>query len=108
MIKNILKGITAYTGTFKLISTLKLWKYFAIPMVISFLTAVLIGFSAWGLSDDLGNYISKIWFWEWGAETFRVISNFIGALIIIALGLMLYRHIIMALKIGRASCRERL
>lgn len=97
VLKNILKGISAYAGTFKLISTLKLWKYFAIPMVISFLTAVLIGFSAWGLSDDLGNYISKIWFWEWGAETFRVISNFIGGLIIIALGLMLYRHIIMAL-----------
>lgn len=97
MIKNILKGISAYAGTFKLISTLRLWKYFAIPMVISFLTAVLIGFSAWGLSDDLGNFISRIWFWEWGAETFRIISNFIGGLIIIALGLMLYRHIIMAL-----------
>lgn len=97
MIKNIYKGISAYGGTFKLIGTLKLWKYFAIPMVISFLTAILIGFSAWGLSDNLGNFISKIWFWEWGAETFRIIGNFIGALIIIALGLMLYRHIIMAL-----------
>jgi len=97
MVKNIFKGISAYTGTFRLINTLKLWKYFAIPMAISFLTAILIGFSAWGLSDNLGNFISKIWFWEWGTETFRIISNFIGALIIIALGLMLYRHIIMAL-----------
>src|SRR5690606_29437287 len=46
---------------------------------------------------NLGNFISKIWFWEWGSETFRLISNFIGALLIIALGLMLYRHIVMAL-----------
>lgn len=45
----------------------------------------------------MGNFISKIWFWEWGSETFRLISNFIGALLIIALGLMLYRHIVMAL-----------
>lgn len=97
MIKNILKAIKAYAGTFKLISTLGLWKYFAIPMAISFFTAVLIGFSAWGLSDNLGVFISKIWFWEWGAETFRIISNFIGALIIIAVGLILYRHIVMAL-----------
>src|SRR5690606_22405075 len=97
MVKNIFKGISAYTDTFRLINILKLWKYFAIPMAISFLTAILIGFSAWGLSDNLGNFISKIWFWEWGTETFRIISNFIGALIIIALGLMLYRHIIMAL-----------
>src|SRR5690554_2103199 len=97
MIKNVLKAIKAYAGTFKLINKLGLWKYFAIPMAISFFTAVLIGFSAWGLSDNLGVLISKIWFWEWGAETFRIISNFIGALIIIAVGLILYRHIVMAL-----------
>ncbi|QAA82112.1 EI24 domain-containing protein [Aequorivita sp. H23M31] len=97
MFKNIIKGIKAYSGTLHLISTLKLWKFFAVPMAISFLTAVLIGFSAWGLSDNLGNFISKIWFWEWGAETFRIISDFIGALIIIVLGLMLYRHFVMAL-----------
>ncbi len=95
--KNILKGIKAYAGTFGLISKLGLWKYFAVPMAISFFTAVLIGFSAWGLGDNLGNFISKIWFWEWGAETFRAISDFIGALIIIALGIILYRHIVMAL-----------
>ncbi len=97
MIKNILKGIQAYAGTFKLINKLGLWKYFAVPMAISFFTAVLIGFSAWVLSDNLGNVISKIWFWEWGSETFRTISDFIGALIIIALGIILYRHIVMAL-----------
>jgi CysZ protein len=97
MIKNILKGIKAYTGTFKLINKLGLWKYFGVPMAISFFTAVLIGFSAWGLSDNIGALIAKIWFWEWGAETFRTISEFIGALIVIALGIILYRHIVMAL-----------
>ncbi|MCG2430562.1 EI24 domain-containing protein [Aequorivita xiaoshiensis] len=97
MIKNILRGIRAYVGTFKLISKLGLWKYFGVPMAISFLTAILIGVSAWGLSDNLGAFISKVWFWEWGAETFKTISEFIGALIIIALGLILYRHIVMAL-----------
>ena len=97
MINNIINGIKAYGGTFKLISKLGLWKYFVVPMAISFFTAVLIGFSAWGLSDNLGAFISKIWFWEWGSATFRSISDFIGALIIIALGIILYRHIVMAL-----------
>ncbi len=97
MIKNILKGIKAYAGTLRLINKLGLWKYFGVPMAISFFTAVLITFSAWGLSDNLGAFISKIWFWEWGSETFRTISDFIGALIIIALGIILYRHIVMAL-----------
>lgn len=97
MIKNILKGIRAYAGTFKLINELRLWKYFGVPMAISFFTAVLIGFSAWGLSDNLGAFISKVWFWQWGSETFRSISNFVGAFVIIALGIILYRHIVMAL-----------
>lgn len=97
MIKNILKGIRAYAGTFKLINKLRLWKYFGVPMAISFFTAVLIGFSAWGLSDNLGAFISKVWFWQWGSETFRSISNFVGAFVIIALGIILYRHIVMAL-----------
>ena len=97
MIKNIISGIQAYFGTFSLISKLKLWKYFAIPMLISFVTAVLIGVSAYGLSDNIGYYISKLWVWEWGKETFTVISNIIGGLFIVLIGLILYKHIIMAL-----------
>ncbi|MAX69669.1 MAG: coproporphyrinogen III oxidase [Flavobacteriaceae bacterium] len=97
MINNILKGLQAYSGALSLISKLKLWKYFAIPIVISVLTAFLILLSSYGLSDNIGRFIAKIWFWEWGKETFTSISTFIGAIIIIAIGLILYKHIIMAL-----------
>lgn len=97
MIKNIYKGISAYGESFKLINHLNLWKYFAIPMLISVLIAALIGFSAWGFSDNLGNFIAKAWIWETGAETFRTISNIIGGITIIAIGLILYKHIVMAL-----------
>jgi len=71
MINNILKGIKAYTGTLELISKLKLWKYFAIPIAISIITAAIIGFSAYGLSDNIGRFISNIWPWEFGKETFN-------------------------------------
>ena len=97
MIKNIISGIKAYFGAFSLISKLKLWKYFAIPMLISFITAIVIGFSAYGLSDNIGSFISKAWVWDWGKETFTSISNFIGATLIVVLGLVLYKHIVMAL-----------
>lgn len=97
MIKNIISGIKAYFGAFSLISKLKLWKYFAIPMVISFVTAVIIFGSAYSLSDNIGAFISKIWIWNWGKETFLSISNFIGGLIVIVIGIILFKHIIMAL-----------
>ncbi|ALJ05519.1 coproporphyrinogen III oxidase [Pseudalgibacter alginicilyticus] len=97
MIKNIISGIKAYFGAFSLISKLKLWKYFAIPMLISLITAIVIFSSAYGLSDDIGTFISKIWIWNWGKEIFTTISSFIGGLTIIILGLILFKHIIMAL-----------
>jgi CysZ protein len=97
MFKNILKGLEAYSGTFALISKLKLWKYFAIPIVISIVTALTIGITAYGLSDNIGRFISSIWPWDFGKETFTSISTFIGAIVIIAIGLILYKHIIMAL-----------
>jgi CysZ protein len=97
MLNNILKGIKAYTGTFELISKLKLWKYFAIPIGISVLTALIIGLSAYGLSDNIGRFIANIWPWEFGKESFTSISTFIGWIVILAIGLILYKHIIMAL-----------
>ena len=97
MFKNILKGLEAYSGTFALISKLKLWKYFAIPIAISVITALTIGITAYGLSDNIGRFISGIWPWDFGKETFTSISTFIGAIAIIAIGLILYKHIIMAL-----------
>lgn len=97
MIKNIFIGIRAYAGSFKLISELKLWKYFAIPIGISLVTAILIGITAWSWSDDLGQLIAQAWIWEWGAETFRTIGDIVGGLLIAVLGLIAYRHIVMAL-----------
>ncbi|WP_439152800.1 EI24 domain-containing protein [Winogradskyella sp.] len=97
MINNILKGIKAYTGTFELISKLKLWKYFAVPIAISVFTALIIGLSAYGLSDNIGRFIANIWPWDWGKVTFTSISTFIGGIVVLAIGLILYKHIIMAL-----------
>jgi len=97
MIQNIIKGINGYSGALALISKLKLWKYFFIPIIISIITAAIIGVTAYGLSDNIGQFIAKIWFWDWGKQTFTTISTIIGGIIIIAIGLILYKHIIMAL-----------
>jgi len=97
MIKNIFIGIKAYVGAFSLISKLRLWKYFAIPILISFLTASIIGLIAYSLSDNIGRFIAQIWIWDWGKEVFLSVSSFVGAIAIIAIGLILYKHIIMAL-----------
>ena len=97
MIRNIFNGIRAYGNSFQLISKLELWKYFGIPVLISLVTATAIGVSAWAWNDDIGDWISGIWIWEWGAETFNTIMDVFGALLIIVIGLILYKHVVMAL-----------
>ncbi|MFD2542821.1 EI24 domain-containing protein [Lacinutrix gracilariae] len=97
MVKNILKGLKAYANSFTLISQLKLWKFFFIPIIISIITAIIIGVSAYGFSDNVGSFIAKLWFWEWGKETFTSIATVIGGIAVLAIGLILYKHIIMAL-----------
>jgi len=97
MIKNILKAIRAYTGTVKLISKLNLWKYFLIPILISVLTASVVGVLAYGLSDNIGEFIAKIWIWDWGKSSFTSFSTIISGIIILVIGFILYKHIVMAL-----------
>ena len=97
MIKNILSAIKAYVGSFGLISKLKLWRYFIIPIVISLVTATIIGFTAYGLSDNIGVFIAKLWIWDWGKETVTTITSFVGAVFVLVIGFLLYKHIVMAL-----------
>ena len=97
MIKNILSAIRAYVGSFRLLSQLKLWKYFAIPIIISLITATIIGFTAYGLSDNIGTFLAKIWIWDWGKEAFTTFTSVIGAIFVLVIGLILYKHIVLAL-----------
>ncbi|SEC93149.1 CysZ protein [Tenacibaculum sp. MAR_2009_124] len=97
MIASMLKGIRAYAQALPLISKLKLWKYFVIPILISVVTAIVVASLAYSLSDNVGHYLADFWKWEFGKETFEVISTFLSGLIILILGLLLYKHIVLAL-----------
>ncbi len=97
MFNNITKGLKAYFRATELMSKLKLWKYFAIPIIMSLVTFTGIFVLAYALSDNIGAWISKLWSWEWGKETFETIGTIIGWATIIAIGLISYKHIIMAI-----------
>lgn len=97
MIKNVINGIKAYFGAFGLLSKLGLWKYFGVPILISVLTGVFFISMVYFFSDNLGALIARVWVWDWGSETFALVSSWIAGLLIIAVGLVLYKHIVMAL-----------
>ena len=97
MIKNIFKGLSAYSQSFSLIGKLKLWKYFLIPMGISFGIAVAVFLSIYKLADNIGRWIAGFWPWETGQDAVTSISTFLGGFIILVLGFILYKHIVMTL-----------
>lgn len=97
MIHNIFKGIKAYAGSLSLISKLGLWKYFGIPVLISIVVATLVLISAYALADDFGYYFSKLWIWDWGKETFFFLSKILSGILILLVGIIVYKHIVMAL-----------
>ncbi len=96
MIKDIFNGIQAYFSAFSLLKKLNLWSYFVVPIIISFVLGIFILFTAYGLSDDIGNYIASIWGFSWGKETVTSISYFIGGLVVLALGIVVFKHVLMA------------
>ena len=97
MTKGITKGFKAYFEAYEIISRLKLWKYFAIPMILSFIIFLLIGGLSYVFSDNIGNYIASFWAWEFGKETFETISTVFGGLLVLTLGFIAFKHIILAL-----------
>ncbi|PQJ19944.1 EI24 domain-containing protein [Tenacibaculum sp. SG-28] len=97
MIAQLLESFKAYLSGFHLLTRLKLWRYFLVPIAISFLTAVVILITAFVFADDIGAYIGELWKWDFGKSTFSAVSSFFSGAVIIVIGLILYKHIVMAI-----------
>ena len=97
MISNLIGGLKAYLEAYEVISRLKLWRFFMIPMLISvvvFLSVVLVSIS---FSEVIGLYISSFWSWDFGKETINTVSMILGGIILISIGLILFKHLVMIL-----------
>jgi CysZ protein len=97
MVNDIISSIKNYFKAFSLINKIGLWKYFFIPAIIGLLLGTLFITTAYGLSDNLGSYISNLWPFQYGKSTIESISAWLGGLIILLLGIIIYKHALMAL-----------
>lgn len=93
--QNFLAGIYAYSRALQLIRSLRLWSFFFIPALISVLLAIVIFSVAWYLADDLGGWLAAIYPWDWGKTAVEKISNIFGAILVVAIGLILYKNLVM-------------
>ncbi len=97
MLRTIFKGLKAYKDSLKLIGTLGLWQFFLVPMAISTALFGAISITAYTLSDNLGGYFSRLYPFAWGAGFVTTVSNVIGFIAIFLIGILLLKHLVLAL-----------
>lgn len=95
--KNFFAGISAYGKALQLISELRLWGYVIVPGIISLLLGAGIIWGAIGVSDDIGGWLISFYPWEWGRSVIEKIANVFGGLLVAALGLILFKNLVIAL-----------
>jgi CysZ protein len=96
LFNDVLKGLTSYFQTFGLLHKLKLWKYFGVPLLISVFTGIVILATLFFFAEGLGHQFTKLWPFSFAQETISGLSHLVGALFILSLGLVLFKHIVMA------------
>ncbi len=97
MIKDIWKGLSAYTTAVKLLTKQGWWKYALVPGLISFVFASIVVALAWFLGDNIGQILVAAYPFEQGKDFAKILANIIGGTIIVASGLILYKHVVMLL-----------
>ena len=95
MIQEYFKGITAYLKAFRTISSMRLWSFMLAPALISLLLAGLIFGTAWGISDNIGEWLISWYPWEFGKDFLLGLSNWVGGLSVAAIGLILFKHLVL-------------
>ena len=95
--KNFITGISNFLKAFELIGRLKLWSYFIVPILLSFVVGGLFLYLSVHYSTTVGDHIAGIYPWERGKEAFTTISHWIGGFSLFAVSLVVYKHLIMAL-----------
>lgn len=97
MIKDFFVAIKMYSKALFLIKKLHLWKYFLIPAFISLVLGILLSLSIYCLSNDIGFSIARFYPFSFGKEIITSAGTILGGLIILGIGIVLYKHIVMAL-----------
>lgn len=94
--KDFASSVGAFGQAFALINQLKLWKYFFVPILIGLLTGIAIIAAGWALADPLGEKISGAWPFDFWKDAILSISKFIGGLMVLIFGVVIFKHVVMA------------
>lgn len=96
MVKDLINSIKTYFQAIGIIKKLNLWKYFLIPAGMGLILGGIFITTAYSLSDNIGALLSSYWPWDFGRSAVESMSTLFGGLFILVIGILLYKHILMA------------
>lgn len=96
MISGILDGFKAYAEGFRAIAKYRLWGYFAAPAIISILLGAVIFTAAFGIADNIGEWLLSYYPWDWGRAALLKVANVFGGLFVGAFGLIIFKQLVIA------------
>jgi len=97
MVKEFLQAVGAYVRAFRLTVKLNLWGYFIVPVLVSIVLGAVIFTAAYGVSDNIADWLMSIYPWEWGRNVVERIGQVLGGVLLAALGLILFKNLVIAL-----------
>ena len=97
MINGFIAGVKSYLSAFSFIVKHRLWGFFLAPALVSLILGLVIFGTAWSVSDNLGDWLISLYPFEWGRGTLEKIATVFGGVFVIALGLILFKHLVMAI-----------
>lgn len=92
--KNFFDGLTSYAAAFHHISKYNLWGYVLLPGLLALLIGIGMVATAWGLSDNVGDWLDNLWRWDWGRATVAKIAQIFGGLLVLAFGLLISKQLV--------------
>ncbi len=97
MLRETIDGVKAYAHAVQLVFRLRLWFYVIVPGLISLFLGLAIFGAAWGTSDDIGAWLLSFYPFDWGRAALEKIAQVFGGIFVIALGLILFKHLVLAI-----------
>ncbi|MEM9822011.1 MAG: EI24 domain-containing protein [Bacteroidota bacterium] len=95
MITEFFAGIKSYFNAFHLISKLRLWKFVLVPGIISVFLGIALFTVVKLMATPFGHWLVSWYPFSWGQDALFNIAFWIGVVFIVALGLVIYKHLVM-------------
>lgn len=95
LMREFIAGIKSYEEALRVVSSYRLWGFVLLPGLLSIVIGVTIVILAFSIFDNIGGWLSGFWPWAWGASTVNSIADIFGGLLVIIIGLLLFKQLVM-------------